>query len=183
MRRVGIAALVAAGLIAVRPPQAHAQAPGRAPAAAADSSAEAGEPGATPQRQALERMLRQRWQQVVQQRLNLTDAQMDRLKETNRHYSKERNQLNQAERAIRQEMRGQLTGAAPADDHRLATLIDSLLDIQRQRLEIVRNEQHELALFMTPLQRVRYLALQEQLRQRMDAIRQRRGAALSTNGA
>jgi hypothetical protein len=40
----------------------------------------------------------------------------------------------------------------------------------------VRSEQHELALFMTPLQRVRYLALQEQLRKRMEEIRQGRAA-------
>ena len=70
-------------------------------------------------------------------------------------------------------MRGQLTGVATADDNRLAVLIDSLLDIQRQRLEIVQAEQRELAMFLTPLQRVRYLALQEQLRQRVEALHQR----------
>jgi hypothetical protein len=98
---------------------------------------------------------------------------VSRLQETNRHFSAQRQQLNQAERGIRTEMRGQLSGVTTADDKRLAVLIDSLLDIQRQRLEIVRGEQRELSLFMTPLQRVRYLALQEQLRQRVEALRQR----------
>jgi hypothetical protein len=126
-------------------------------------------------RRALEQMVRQRWMQVVQQRLQLTDDQVARLKETTRHFSAERGQLNKAEHGVRTEMRDQLTGATTADDKRLSVLLDSLLDIQRQRLEIVRAEQQELKQFMTPLQRVRYLALQEQLRQRIEALRQRAG--------
>lgn len=126
-------------------------------------------------RRQLEQMVRQRWMQVVQQRLQLSDDQVARLKETNRHFGAERNQLNKAERGVRAEMRDQLTGATAPDDKRLSALLDSLLDIQRQRLEIVRAEQQELKQFMTPLQRVRYLALQEQLRQRIEALRQRAG--------
>jgi periplasmic protein CpxP/Spy len=166
-RRLVMAALIVIGVPALAAGQE---------AASAESAGARGAPGQSPQRQALEKMVRQRWQQVVRDRLQLNDAQAARLAETTRHFSKERTQLNQEERGIRQEMRGQLTGAAPADDHRLAMLLDSLLDIQRQRLEIVRSEQHELALFMTPLQRVRYLALQEQLRKRMEEIRQGRAA-------
>ncbi|HWZ57548.1 MAG TPA: hypothetical protein VNW46_01130 [Gemmatimonadaceae bacterium] len=139
------------------------------PAAAQQAS---GDTNRQPRRQLLEQV-KQRWMAVVRDRLQLTDAQMARLEETNRHFSAQRSQLNQAERGIRGEMRGQLSGTATADDKRLAVLIDSLLDIQRQRLEIVRGEQRELALFITPLQRVRYLALQEQLRQRVEALRQR----------
>jgi periplasmic protein CpxP/Spy len=131
-----------------------------------------------PRRRMLEQMVRQRWMAVVRDRLQLTDAQMARLQETTRHFSTQRNQLNQAERGVRREMRDQLTGAATADDKRLAVLIDSLLDLQRQRLDVLREEQHELSLFMTPLQRVRYLALQEQLRQRIEALRQRAGGRL-----
>jgi periplasmic protein CpxP/Spy len=135
--------------------------------AAADSAAP---------RELLMRQVRHRWMALVQARLQLNDAQIARLKETNRHFGAQRSELNQAERGVRQEMRDQLTGAATADDKRLSVLIDSLLDIQRQRLEIIREEQHELSQFMTPLQRVRYLALQEQLRQRIEALRQRAGA-------
>jgi periplasmic protein CpxP/Spy len=166
--RRGLIAALLAGLASAGPASAQAQ-PQRQPPAMGDSVSD--------RRRTLEQMVRQRWMTVVQNRLQLTDAQMDRLKETNRHFSKQRGQLNQAEHGVRQEMRGQLTGTATADDKRLAVLIDSLLDLQRQRLEIVREEQHELSLFMTPLQRVRYLALQEQLRQRIEALRQRAGGA------
>jgi periplasmic protein CpxP/Spy len=128
------------------------------------------------QRPVLERMVRQRWLTVVRNRLGLNDAQLARLMETNRHFSAQRQSLNQAERGIRQEMRGQLTGAIPADDKRLATLIDSLLDLQRQRVATTQAEQRELATYLSPLQRVRFLALQEQLHQRMEQLRRGRQA-------
>jgi protein CpxP len=163
-RRSALVALLA-GLACASPASAQVREPG--PAVAGDSMAP---------RQRLLQQVRQRWMAVVQARLQLNDAQMARLKETNRHFSAQRGQLNQAERGVRQEMRDQLSGAETADDKRLSVLIDSLLDIQRQRLDIIREEQHELAEFMTPLQRVRYLALQEQLRQRIEALRQRAGA-------
>jgi hypothetical protein len=127
----------------------------------------------------LERAIRQRWIAVVRNRLALTDAQVDRLLETNRHFSAQRQALNHDERGIRQEVRAQLTGAVPADDKRLATLIDSLLDIQRQRVVVTQAEQKELATYLSPVQRVKLLALQEQLRTRLEQIRAaRRGARL-----
>jgi hypothetical protein len=69
-------------------------------------------------------------------------------------------------------MRDQVIGVVPADDKHLAAMIDTVLDLQRQRLELTRNEQRELSLFLSPLQRVKYLALQEQLRQQMERLRQ-----------
>ena len=124
------------------------------------------------QRQTLAKAIRQRWQQIVHDRLGLNDVQMRQLQETTRHFNAQRQTLNQEERAIRTEMRDQVTGAAPADDKHLAAMIDTVLDLQRQRLELTRNEQRELSLFLTPLQRVKYLALQEQLRQQMEKLRQ-----------
>ena len=126
----------------------------------------------SPQRKALAQRIRQRWQQIVRDRLGLNDVQMRQLQETTRHFNAQRNTLNQQERAIRLEMRDQVTGATPTDDKHLAAMIDTVLDLQRQRLELTRNEQRELSLFLTPLQRVKYLALQEQLRQQMERLRQ-----------
>jgi hypothetical protein len=39
--------------------------------------------------------------------------------------------------------------------------LDDLLALQRQRLELVGAEQQELSRFLTPVQRARFLALQE----------------------
>lgn len=126
----------------------------------------------TPQRKALAQRLRQRWQEVVRDKLGLTDVQMRQLQETTRHFDAQRQTLNRQERAIRGEMRDQVTGVTPTDDKHLAAMIDTVLDLQRQRLELTRNEQRELSLFLSPLQRVRYLALQEQLRQQIQRLRQ-----------
>jgi hypothetical protein len=131
------------------------------------------------QRQALAKQIRQRWQEVVRNRLGLNDVQMRQLQETTRHFNVQRQTLNQEERAIRSEMRDQVTGVTPTDDKHLAAMIDTVLDLQRQRLELTRNEQRELSLFLSPLQRVKYLALQEQLRQQMERLRQ---AALARGG-
>jgi len=124
------------------------------------------------QRQDLAKQIRQRWQEVVRNRLGLNDVQMRQLGETTRHFNAQRQTLNQEERAIRAEMRDQVTGVTPTDDKHLAAMIDTVLDLQRQRLELTRNEQRELSLFLSPLQRVKYLALQEQLRQQMERLRQ-----------
>lgn len=126
----------------------------------------------SPQKKALAQQIRQRWQQIVRDRLGLNETQMRQLQETTRHFNAQRQTLNQEERAIRTEMRDQVTGVTPADDKHLAAMIDTVLDLQRQRLELTRNEQRELSLFLTPLERVKYLALQEQLRQQMERLRQ-----------
>jgi hypothetical protein len=126
----------------------------------------------TPQRQELAKRIREQWMKIVHDRLGLNDVQMRQLQETTRHFNAQRQTLNQEERAIRTEMRDQVIGTAPVDDKHLAAMIDTVLDLQRQRLELTRNEQRELSLFLTPLQRVKYLALQEQLRQQMERLRQ-----------
>ena len=126
----------------------------------------------SPQKNVLAQRIRQRWQQIVHDRLGLNDVQMRQLQETTRHFNAQRQTLNKEERAIRAEMRDQVTGVTPADDKHLAAMIDTILDLQRQRLQLTRNEQTELSLFLTPLQRVKYLALQEQLRQQMERLRQ-----------
>jgi hypothetical protein len=126
----------------------------------------------TPQRQELAKRIREQWKKVVHDRLGLNEVQTRQLQETTRHFNAQRQTLNQEERAIRTEMRDQVIGTVPVDDKHLAAMIDTVLDLQRQRLELTRNEQRELSLFLTPLQRVKYLALQEQLRQQMERLRQ-----------
>jgi hypothetical protein len=46
-----------------------------------------------------------------------------------------------------------------------------VLQIQRDRIELQIAEQRELSTFMSPLQRARYAALQEQIRRRLQGLR------------
>jgi protein CpxP len=124
-------------------------------------------------RQMLVQAIRQRFEQVVRQRLQLNDTQIVKLRETNARFEGERRALTERERWVRQQMRAQLVPGVAADQNRLATLIDSLFALQRERLDLLQREQRELSGYLTPLQRVQYYALQEQLRRRLEQMRQR----------
>jgi hypothetical protein len=150
------------------------------PARAQDTSAPRGD------RAQLERQFRQRAARVVQQRLGLTDAQMARLQATNQKFEGRRRAMVAEERQIRGDIRAQLAAGDTADQQRVAALIQRAIRVQRQRLELVEQEQGELATFLTPVQRARYLEIQERLRRRVDELRRgqehRRGAARGRPG-
>jgi len=48
------------------------------------------------------------------------------------------------------------------------------LEIQKRLLQLMESEQRELATIMTPVQRAKFTALQEQIRRRVEQMRQRR---------
>ncbi len=133
----------------------------------------AGQPPVGGPRQQLEQRLRMQFERIVRQRLQLTDAQVARLRATNQRFAPQRRDLQMRERQIRQAMRAELRPGAAPDENRLGTLVDSLFALQHERIDMLQSEQRELATFLTPSQRVRYYALQEQLRRRVEAMRQR----------
>jgi hypothetical protein len=49
-----------------------------------------------------------------------------------------------------------------------------LLQLQRERVELQAAEQQELATYLTPIQRAKFAALQEQVRRRAEALRRQR---------
>jgi len=123
-------------------------------------------------RQQLEQRLRMRFEQIVRQRLQLTDQQVAQLRSSNQHFAPQRRALNMREREIRQSMRAELQPGVAANEQHVSALTDSLFGVQRARLDMLQSEQRDLATFLTPSQRVRYYALQEQLRRRVEALRQ-----------
>lgn len=127
----------------------------------------------SPARQRLERQLRQRMAQVVRTQLQLTDDQFRQLADVNRRYEARRQSLLQEERALRLELRAEVVRGAEADQQHVSTLLDQWMSVQEQRLELIRAEQRDLAKFLTPVQRAKYVALQEQLRTRINEIRRR----------
>ena len=133
-----------------------------------------GEPPSA-ERARVEQQVRQRIARIVQDRLQLSDAQMQRLQQTNRRFEEQRRALLRQEREVRVSLREQLASGDRADQSRVGALIDSAIDLQRRRLDLLRDEQRELAGFLTPVQRARYLDLQEKLRRRVEELR-RRGA-------
>ncbi len=164
MRRVLIA-LVALLLAAPLPAQQRDR---QAAAKAADSAAIA-----SPERRQLERRLHQRMLDVVRTRLDLTREQVEKLSATNERYDQQRRSLAQRERSLRLELRAQLRRGDSADQNRVAQLLDQTLQAQQERLDLYRKEQSDLSAFMTPVQRAKYMGLQEQMRSRVEELHRR----------
>jgi protein CpxP len=97
---------------------------------------------------------------------------MSRLQAVNQQFEGQRVALLAEERQARQALRDELASSTP-NQQKVATLLDQLMGLSRRRLDVIASEQRELAKFVTPVQRAKYLGLQNQLRQRMDEVRGR----------
>ena len=127
------------------------------------------------QRPALEQALRQRMATVTRQRLGLTDQQMTQLEQSNSRFGPQLMQLIASERETRRQLRLELTSPTPNQQH-VSTLIDQTLSLQKQRVSIVEAEQKDLARFMTPVQRAKYVALQAAFRRRAQELARKNAA-------
>ena len=133
------------------------------------------ERGASGNRAQLERRFRQMLYQVTRRRVGLTDEQMNRLIPINQRFETERRGIQRQERETRLALRDAMRDSTHADQARITGYLDKLVELQRQRVELVAREQRDLGEFMTPLQRARYTALQEQVRRRIEQmLRQKR---------
>ena len=131
-------------------------------------------PAEQPPGPGLEQQFRERLAQVVKNRLNLDEAQMQQLRQVNARVERQRAQLLREERQVRMTLRSQVLAGDSADQPRVAQLLDEALRIQRRRLDLVEAEQRALSGFMTPVQRAQYFAIQDELRRRLEDIRQQR---------
>ena len=142
-----------------------------------------GQPGMPAQgRAGLERQFRERLAEVVRRRLDLNESQMRQLGAVNNRYERERMLLLRDERQMRQALRAEVLAGDSADQTKVAELLDRALRIQRQRLDLTEREQRDLASFMTPVQRAKYVGIQDDLRRRLEEIRQQRRTGASGGG-
>lgn len=138
---------------------------------------------ATAQRRAvLEGQVRQRIAAMVKERLQLTDAQAQQLQETEARSELRRRELMQREMRLRRDLRQQLVPGAAADQQQVASLLDQIMAVHRERVMATEQEQRDLARFLTPVQRAKYLGLQTQMRSRIEGMRHRGQAARQRGG-
>ncbi len=123
----------------------------------------------TPDRATLERQLRVRTAQITRQRLGLDDAQMQQLERVNARFAPRQSALANQERNTRSQLRQEMMSAQP-NQARVSTLLDATLSLQKQRIALVEAEQRDLASFLNPVQRARYMALQNQFRRRAEQL-------------
>jgi hypothetical protein len=121
-------------------------------------------------RAALEQQFRERTAKLTQQRLGLTDDQLGKLEKTNARFAPPLRQLGAQEREIRYQLRQEMMAGNSANQQHVSDLLDRALGVQKQRIALVEAEQKELAGFLTPVQRARYIALQSQFRKRAQEL-------------
>jgi len=121
-------------------------------------------------RVALEQQFRQRAAAVAKQRIGLTDAQMTQLEQSNARFGPRLNQIAAQERETRRQLRLEMTSTTEPNQQHVSSLLDASLQLQKQRIALVEEQQKDLARFMTPVQRARYIALQQQLRRRAQEL-------------
>ncbi|MFN8582846.1 MAG: hypothetical protein U0163_17960 [Gemmatimonadaceae bacterium] len=123
-------------------------------------------------RAALQQRFQERFAAAVRERVGLSDEQMPKLMELNRRFEDRRRELIKREREIRIGMRDELApGATPNEDH-VRQLLDDQFRVQRERLQLIEDEQVELGKFMSPSQRARYFGMQEQMRRKVEELRE-----------
>jgi protein CpxP len=126
-------------------------------------------------RQQLQRQVQRMVWQLTQRRVGLSDAQMNQLAPVHQRYQAQRASILRNERQTRLALRDAMRDTARTDQDRISGYLDRLVQLQRQRADLVEQEQKELGRFMTPLQRARYTALQEQVRRRVEQLRRQNG--------
>lgn len=125
----------------------------------------------------IEAELQHRIMGIMKERLALSDEQLTRLGEVTRKFERERMGQRGAEYRLRYSLRRELMRGDSASQDRVAELLAQLPDVERRGIDLMEREQRELAQFLTPVQRARFLALQDEIRRNMEEIRQRRDSA------
>lgn len=122
----------------------------------------------------LEMEVRQNFARLVRQGVGLSEEQMGRLVPLTQRYEQQRRQLQMDERDARMSLRQTMRNEQTADAQQVDQLLQKLVDVQKRRAQLLESEQRELAEIMTPVQRAKYMAIQEQIRRRLEQMRQRR---------
>ena len=170
----GVATACLTGL-ALMPLAAQGVPPAGPPGGRPPGGAQRGAPGMNdPRRVEMERRLQERIEERVRQELNPTDEQFTRLRDVASKMEGERRALRNEEMTTRFALRQELLAGDKADESKVAEFLERMPRYERRRLDLMEREQRELAKFLTPSQRARYIGLQDELRRGMQDVQRRR---------
>jgi hypothetical protein len=119
----------------------------------------------------LEQQIRQRLARTLKERVGLTDAQLEQVGAVNSQFEERRRMLVEQERDIRIGLREEVMREEQANQERVSRLLGQAIEVQQHRLRLLEEEQRELARFLTPVQRAKYMAIQEQLHRALEEMR------------
>lgn len=132
---------------------------------------------AAPQREAIRRRIEQNFLARVQEELALSDAQSTRLVEVNRRSVEKRRALKMENRRLNVTLAAEMRPGVAADARVLRRTLDSLVEIRVASAQLYKEEQRELAGFLSEVQRAQFHVLRERLLNRMEDVRAARPAA------
>jgi hypothetical protein len=118
----------------------------------------------------LQQQIRRSLWRVAKQRIGFSDEQMLRLEQTSKRFDQQRRLLAQEEKSQRVALRSEILADSGANQGNIAAALLHLHGLQQRRLDLQAEEQKEFATFMTPLQRAKFTALQDQVRRRLQEL-------------
>lgn len=124
-------------------------------------------------REQLEMRVRLRLATLLKTQLGLTDEGMKQLSEVNQRFDRQRRDMNRREMMTRRSLFDEVLKLDSADTSRVSQLLTEQFKVERERIDLTEAEQRELSKFLSPVQRARYLGVQEQIRREMDQLRGR----------
>ena len=132
--------------------------------------------------QQLRQQIRERWSQRVRQDLSLSDEQAAKLQATEQKFMQQRIDLAQRQRDINEALRGQLQPGVAANPDSVRRLMDGRDRNRAALAQVERDEDKEVGGYLTPVQHARYQMMREQLRRRIQEIREQRRARVQGRG-
>lgn len=129
----------------------------------------------------LERRLEARFQDMIEERLQLGPEEARRLQGVMESFREKRMTLNRAQSSLRHQLRDPALPDLTEEEAR--EILRETIRLQEEELELYRREQEELLSILSPTQLVRFYSLREALGRRLRQLRERRGAGAVGGGA
>ncbi len=118
--------------------------------------------------------IQQRFTQRVATQLNLEEKQLAELRATSAKYAQRRADLARRTAELRASLRRELRPGVAANNDSVNRAVKELAEVQVQRAQVQQQELEELSGVLTPVQRARYLVMQQRLRQLIERAAERR---------
>jgi len=131
-------------------------------------------PGADPARaEQLRQMVEERWGRIVQERLQLNDQQMDRVRTATRAHQDRRRDIARRRMDLERAVGQQMQPGVGADQDSLGRMLDRMARLRVEEAQSDEQLNRDLA-FLTPVQRAQFFMMSRRFEARLREIRERR---------
>jgi Spy/CpxP family protein refolding chaperone len=125
-------------------------------------------------RDRLQQEIERRFGAVVQQQLDLTPDQADKLRATEERFRPRRRAVQRQQLLLRLGLQGQMRPGIAANADSVRRLMDGMQANRSELLQLEQEQDREMSGYLTPVQRARYQMLRERLVQRLQEVRRER---------